>query len=1780
MNQKRTRALCRQAVASIGLFAVVAVVEPGSGHGASAQAATARTGAPGVPTDADLLHAGLSPEPLVPARATRPEENRELAAAIRTYEARKAAGATDDVEPLTAFLADHPDTAWRPALLVSLGTIYRRTGHLSKALDAWQAAWDGARELHGNGRAIGDSALAKLSQFEAYLGRKERLAPLLADTRDRPLHGSAAELVLESHKGLEDMLQRPERSFRCGPLALERILLSENAQPPTASFGALDAAESTPDGLSLASVAALSARAGMSYQMAFRTPGADVVTPAVMHWKVGHYAAIVQRPDARFQVEDATFGETIRITKQALDEEASGYFLVPPGPLPAGWRPVSEAEGQTVWGRGDTGTNKDNGATGPDGPPPPCGGCTTWNVELSVVGLQLHDAPVGYSPPVGPAVRFELYYSHRDVLQPQTFSYTNLGPKWTTTWLSYVVDSGNGSVDLYRRGGGDEPYTFENSATTSDPGPFSEAVLTEQQDASGNATGFTRQLKDGSVETFSLAQGTQYFMTSVADPQGNAVTVKYDSQTRITSLVDAIGQVTTIDYALASDPLKITKVTDPFGRSATFTYTADGTHLASITDVLGITSSYTYGFSSIGPDDAGVEAGDDGGDGGAPVDGDFVTTLVTPYGTTTFEAGDNDVTLNAQRTLTITDTLGRVSHYEFVQSPPGSNDSDPATPTGMSTTNTYLEWRNTYIFDPEQYASAMSSGMLDYTQGRLVHWLHTLDDSTSRVPESTKEPLENRVWYDYPGQSSSIYVGTSNTALHAGRVLDDGMTTQLWTYQYNSLGRVTQAIDPAGRTLTLTYAANGIDLLSVANTTGTANDVLETFTYNGQHEPLTRTGANGATTQFAYNAAGQLVKRTDASGDVTTYGYANGYLTSVQGPLGASNTLTYDAVGRLATATDAAGETVTFAYDAADRLTSASFPDGTSAKLAYTLLDLTGVTDRLGRTTTYAYDSEREKTQIKDPLGQTIALAYDGAGRLSSTTDANGHATQLVRDAQERVTSKKYADGSAYTFGYEQTTSRLLTVTDALGQIATRANNVDDSIASLTYSNAHATTAPVTFTYDPAYPRIVSMTDGVGTTSYTYNPVTPPAVGAGLVQSVTSPVAGATGITDTVSYTYDALDRVIGRTVDGSTETWAYDGLSRMTSDSNALDTFALAYADATPRISGVTSKSGPTSAMTYFGPKGDGHLQQATFTAGATQLSQLGYTYDAQADVTTFTQAYVGQKLEGTSGGTALPPLLQEPPVRPTPRGDPRGLALPLAVAAALLLAVAHAARRKNQGARGLVVVAGPALLALVVADCGGGHGTAPAAPGDGGSEAGTPTEQVTHYAFDPAGRLTSATVGTDVSTPSSPQYAYAYDPASNITSITANGPAQALTYTSTNGVASGTYDANGSPTALGGATYTWDAYNRLLSFTSSGNESDFSYDGSGRLVRIVDKQAGSTVSDRAYTWCGGRRCAEHDNTQSGSPVSKRYFDRGVVVGGTAYYYVKDALGSVRQLVDATGQVHAQYDYDPYGNQTKISGDVDSDVGYAGYFHHAPSGLEFALYRAYDPGQARWLNRDPIGAAGGINLYQYVRGNPVKWTDPLGLVVISVGIEWSGGIGPGGAIGGYGTYYDTDTGQSGSYVVGGAGASVGAGAEGYLEVGVYNSLSDFLGTGVELGGGFGDGVYVGGNLSFDLNGTFVGSAIDIGFGLGANGWELLSDTEDPSQCGGGPPPGGTTGGGTSGGGTSSGGAGASSGGGSSGGGSSSGGFGGGSGGGSSGGTGSSGGLGGGNGSGGVIAVQ
>ncbi len=81
----------------------------------------------------------------------------------------------------------------------------------------------------------------------------------------------------------------------------------------------------------------------------------------------------------------------------------------------------------------------------------------------------------------------------------------------------------------------------------------------------------------------------------------------------------------------------------------------------------------------------------------------------------------------------------------------------------------------------------------------------------------TRHPWESSGRYTYPDATNFDYVSTHNTPSKTARVLEDG-TTQLSQASYNDQGNVTSRTDPLGRQTTYVYAANGIDLLEVRQT--------------------------------------------------------------------------------------------------------------------------------------------------------------------------------------------------------------------------------------------------------------------------------------------------------------------------------------------------------------------------------------------------------------------------------------------------------------------------------------------------------------------------------------------------------------------------------------------------------------------------------------------------------------------------------------------------------------------------------------------------------------------------------------------------------------------------------------------------------------------------------------------------------------------------------------------------------------------------------------------------
>ena len=192
--------------------------------------------------------------------------------------------------------------------------------------------------------------------------------------------------------------------------------------------------------------------------------------------------------------------------------------------------------------------------------------------------------------------------------------------------------------------------------------------------------------------------------------------------------------------------------------------------------------------------------------------------------------------------------------------------------------------------------------------------------------------------------------------------------------------------------------------------------------------------------------------------------------------------------------------------------------------------------------------------------------------------------------------------------------------------------------------------------------------------------------------------------------------------------------------------------------------------------------------------------------------------------------------------------------------------------------------------------------------------------------------------------------------------------------------YDGNGNLLDDGERTYQWDAKNRLIEAKRGADTWQWSYNAFDQ--RVSEKKNG--VVTKRWVWAGGNQPAEERDAAGN--VTRRFYPQGEQAGAVKSYYTKDHLGSIREVMGANGTVVSSSRYDAWGVRTTQGAQDAASFGFTGHLEQKELGLVFTLYRAYDPATGRWLSIDPIGEAGGINLYGYVGNNPINAMDPFGL--------------------------------------------------------------------------------------------------------------------------------------------------------------------------------------------------
>ncbi len=1147
----------------------------------------------------------------------REQQNSALAPFLRAHRTLARDEAWDH---LKKYVEGNVPSRWKSTLQLEVAKGLFARGYF---VDSWEAAkslWQGLNKRREvNSLLVADQALALLLDLAMGKGDASALQQLLADNEGRPYHGSLEGRLLRARQASWLIAHTGAQNVMCGPRALNAILNHAGMEFDPIRLDKITA-DYIATGLPMSEVQTFAGQLGWPAQMVRRQdPAAPVPVPSVLHTKEGHYCAVLEADEAKGQyfLQDKGLEFNGWVSREAIEQMSSGNFVVAAGAMPTGFSGISEAQGAGLFGRDGT------HPTGPtdeanDAPVTTGGQCNTsgmagYTLLPQLAAVRLMDNPVGYDPPVGPSVRFMVSNNELDTGSPAAPAHSNVGRLWTVNWVSWIEPPTGtlvtGSAARIRPPGGGTRVVYYNAATQQF-GPHDRQFTITKRISSTN---YELLHPDGSRDVYDVpnnaANPTKLYLRQQFDPQGNGITFTYDAQLRLTTVTDAIGQQTSLFYEHPTDSLKITRVRDPFTRQATLAYNAAG-QLTSITDVIGLVSSFVYSTA-----------------------GDFVEKLTTPYGDTLFAKTQGSSAWD--RTIEVTDTRGDKERVQYADpgtaietgNPPPRTFFAAGKPVAFFAENSRLQFRNSYYWGKVAMATAPG----DVKAARNYRWYTDTNWNVQPIIEAIKEPLEDRVWFNYPGASGAQKTAGGSLPNYPGkgarpekilRVLADG-SPQVVQMAYNANGLPTRTIDPLGRSTDFTYAANGLDLTEARQTTGGASQRLTAITYNSQHLPLTVTDAAGQVTTLTYNARGQALTVTNANNEVTSFTYnANGYLTGVDGPLpgtGDTTSFTYDANGRPRTVTGPDGYALTYDYDDFDRVTKITYPDATYEAFTYNRLDRVSRRDRLARITTFEYNGLRQLVKTTDPANRSVAFDWCKCGDMKSLTDPLGRTTRWVHDVQGRVTAKEYADGSKINYLYEPQTSRLAQRIDEKNQTTLYSYYLDDTLRSVSYPDAPIATPTVNYTYDSLFNRIASMTDGIGTTNYSYLPITGGASqGAGQLASVDGPWSN-----DTITYTYDKLGRPTNRSINGTAETAVFDAAGRPSSVTNPLGTFTYAYVPNTFRLASVSHSAGMSTVFSYLGNAQDRRLSRIRNLkpGGTTPISTFDYTYDAEGRIQNWTQ-------------------------------------------------------------------------------------------------------------------------------------------------------------------------------------------------------------------------------------------------------------------------------------------------------------------------------------------------------------------------------------------------------------------------------------------------------------------------------------------------------------------------------------------------------------------------------
>jgi len=1114
-----------------------------------------------------------------------------------------------------------------------------------------------------------------------------------------------------------------------------------------------------------------------------------------------------------------------------------------------------------------------------------------------------------------------------------------LGIGWTDPYNAYLTeDTSSGNVVFTDVDG--HTATFDHDpGTSSYSSPYDDFdTLVKNGDGSYDLT-----RRNGTVWHFD----TDGRLASITDRAGNATVLNYSSG-KLTQIIDSAGRAYTISYGTGADADHITAISFPGSTPATprdITYGYDAGHLSSYTDAAGDQTTYTYDPSgqiqtmttpgdtsdpgaqtSYTYDDSGraVAVETDDGAVSANYQNTYYSYDPASEQTTITDADGQETLLTYDITgslVKVTDPDGDVKSYTYTPDGQVASYTDP----GDHTTSYQYDAQGdrTAIILPKVHTSDTDNPETDFTyntygqvtsatdpRGEETDYIY--DPGTGALTEIdqpnnssvlyTYDPLNNP--YDLPSEmTDALGHETDYTYDAAGNLASvtavDEPGRPTWLYTSDYAGRPLSEQEPLG-------VASGLPGAYTSNTSYTPDDQIDTIT-----EPSDDGTGPEDTLSYDYDQRNNLIGETDENGHTTTYTYSpdNQLLTSTD-PDGVLTTYDYDSFGNVISSVDGSGNTTEYSYDHEQLpvavVSGAGTSDQTETDYVYApdgtmtskIVD-PGSGTHLNEVTTYAYDGLGRLEQVTQHDGSTpitSSYTYNLEGSLLTSTDPDGNTTTYGYNAigllNSRMNAQQSDDHVHWTWNYDKNGN----VTKSIDPDGTQITYTYDALGQLTNTNLPGTNPDISRGYD-ADGNLTTMTDAVGTSSYTYDQ-------RDRMISATQPTSVITS--NTIDYSYYPDNQLA--TVDyplGLSADYSYDDAGRLDS---------------------VTDQNGNVTSLDYnIGSGGNGSLAQISYpddggtsdydydplgriselensSPGSMGLSSdASLTYDKAGNLLNYSDSGTG--ISGSSTYDNLNRLTSE---------DWSGLSI---------------------GNQDLSYTYDPAGNRLTSTD--NGTVTTDTYNYDESLESETTNWVSSYYNYDETGNMLTST------TPGGDNVTYTYTPQEQLKHANLPGTAKDQAYT---------YDGNGQLASIAtGPAASPDIkdleYDPLLSGAASGPILETDTAGVSAPSAFNLRAPGGQLLTRSYQASGSSGnlaviapIAYHDDP-FGSPS-------GVVDTGTGDAIASATYGAFGNVLDSGGAEPGS-DEQPYAYLDRLQ------LGAAG--------LDQFNARAYDPARGRFTGQDPM---------------------------------------------------------------------------------------------------------------------------------------------------------------------------------------------------------------------------